>query len=154
MKTIFLLLAIFLLPSCGLRITEDGCILGSYKKGSSTYYAGPCLGPDKDGDGDSDIDRFRVQWANDDGQQLRATYWLKNKPLVMEYQLQDGLWVGWSSKSGVTIYPIPPEVEKAMEGKPEPIEEPKPSLAPPIPDAVPVAFRSYLYHGRPRLFIV
>lgn len=113
------------LSSCGVTFTEDGCILGNYTKGGSSYAAGPCVGAD------SQIDRFRVQWSNDQKQKLRATYWTKaKKPVLIEYFTGE-LWLKWSSKSGVLIGPVPPEVEDALKGKPEPIPAPTPNI--PIP---------------------
>jgi hypothetical protein len=112
------------LASCGLRLTDDGCLLGAITRGNSTYYIGPCVGPDADGDGNADVDRVKAEWANNSGQNLRATYWLSKKPVLVEYQFQPGVWLQWSSKSGVVIYPLPPEIEKALDGKPEPVEKP------------------------------
>lgn len=131
MKFAFLLLHLVALTvfaatvtSCGIAVTEDGCVLGKYTRGGSTYYAGPCVGPDKDGDGEADIDRFRVQWANDSGDRLRATYTTAAGAVLLEYLADSGIWVGWSSKSGVVLGPVPPQVEKAMQGEPEPVAKP------------------------------
>lgn len=95
----------FLFPSCaGLQVTPDGCLLGTYSKNGQTYTAGPCVGAAINEDGKSQIDRFRVQWENAEGQTLRATYWVKSKqPAQLEYQLASGLWLTWDSKSGVLI---------------------------------------------------
>lgn len=120
---------LLLFPSCALEITEDGCLLGKYNRNNVSYAAGPCMGPN------SEINRYRVQWSNDDGQKLRATYWVKDKrPVLVEY-FTGTIWLQWSSKSGVVIGPLPPEVQKALEGKPEPIFAPKitETLAPEIP---------------------
>lgn len=121
---LMLLAGVFLLPSCGITFTEDGCILGKYEKDGNAYYAGPCVGADTDGDGEADIDRYRVQWGNGSGDLLRATYTKAGGEVVIEYLANSGIWVGWSSKSGVTLGPVPPEVEKALEGNPEPVDEP------------------------------
>lgn len=116
------------LSSCGITFTEDGCILGNYTKGGSSYAAGPCIGAD------SEINRFRVQWSNEQKQKLRGTYWTKaKKPVLIEYFTGE-LWLKWSSKSGVLIGPVPPEIESALAGKPEPIATPVPT--PKLPDNV------------------
>lgn len=118
LMTLFMFAGILSLSSCGITVTEDGCLLGNYKRGSSTYFAGPCVGTD------SQVDRFRVQWENEDKQKLRATYWTKEKrPVFVEY-FTGALWLKWTSKSGVLIGPVPPEVGKALEGNPEPIPAP------------------------------
>lgn len=120
--------SVLLLSSCGMQVTADGCLLGKVTRGSNTYYAGPCVGPDKDQDGDADVDRFRVKWQSADGTLLRATYWVGAvRATLVEYQLEDGLWVGWSAKSGVVIGPLPEEVEKALEGNPVPTPTPTPA---------------------------
>lgn len=117
-----------LLPSCGISFTSDGCILGKYQKGSSSYYAGPCVGADLDGDGEAEVDRYRVKWRNADGDQIRATYTTASKSVLVEYLLENGLWIGWSSKSGVSLGPVPPEVEEALAGNPAPVPAPTPGL--------------------------
>lgn len=120
---LFILAGVVLISSCGISITEDGCILGSKKRGDSTYYVGPCVGPDTDQDGNADVDRFRVRWTNEDGQEVRGTYWLSNSHApLLEYRLQDGLWVRIDSKSGVTLSPIPPPMASALEGDPQPAD--------------------------------
>lgn len=83
-----LLAAVVLLPGCGISFTEDGCILGKYEKADHAYYAGPCVGPNTDGDGKSDLDRYRVQWGNVSGDLLRATYTL------------EGWWGRWWPRGG------------------------------------------------------
>jgi hypothetical protein len=123
---LLLLAAVMFLPSCGITITEDGCILGKYQRDGHAYYAGPCVGPDLDGDGESDIDRFRVQWTNTSGDRLRATYSTAGGRTVIEYRDENGVWIKWSSKSGVSIGPVPVEVQRALEGEPEPIPTPPP----------------------------
>lgn len=112
-----------LFVSCaGVRITPDGCVLGTYTKGGQTYLAGPCIGETLDEDGRNQIDRFQVVWENQDGQTLRAVYWVASKKRVqIEYRLESGVWLKWSSKSGVLIGPVPIEVEKALAGDPIPV---------------------------------
>jgi len=119
-----------LFPSCGLRMTPDGCVLGVYERDGTKYLAGPCFGEDMDGDGDNDINRYRVRWETEDGLAARATYWVGPgaRPVVVEYLVSPGLWVGWSSKSGVVIGPLPPLVQSAIDGDPEPAPVPSPSL--------------------------
>lgn len=115
--------------SCGINFTEDGCILAQYNKNGKIYQAGPCVGPDMDKDGNADVNRFRVVWSNDDKQTIRATYWTdKKKPVLIEYLTGD-VWIKWTSKSGVIIGPVPAEVDKALQGNPEPIEKPVIPLA-------------------------
>lgn len=113
----------FLFPSCaGLDVTPDGCLLGTYTANGQTYKAGPCVGGSLDEDGRNQIDRFRVQWKNAEGQTLGATYWVKSKKKVeIEYQLESGLWLKLDAKSGITIGPVPPEIAAALAGKPEPV---------------------------------
>lgn len=126
-KTLVLFLGVsFLFPSCaGIEVTPDGCILGTYTRGNQTYLAGPCVGQKPGKDGKPQVDRFQVKWVNHDGQTLRATYWIEaKKKIEIEYQLANGIWIAWDSKSGVLIGPVPLEVEKAMAGKPEPVAEP------------------------------
>lgn len=103
------------LTSCGVSFTEDGCILGQYTRDGQTYYAGPCVGPDTDGDGVGDINRVRVQWRNEGGNLIRATYGLQNPKVLIEYHVPPGAWLRWSSKSGVSIGPVPTEVQTAIE---------------------------------------
>jgi hypothetical protein len=120
-------LACLCLTSCALSVTEDGCLLGSYKHGTGTYQAGPCVGPA------GEVNRYRVQWTNDESNVLRATYWVKsNKRMLVEYQVSPGVWVQWSSKSGVMLGSVPPEVQAALEGTPQPIP------APPIGTVAPI----------------
>lgn len=120
----FFLAIAFFLPSCGgLAITPDGCVLGTYTKNGQTYKAGPCVGETIDEDGRNQIERFRVQWDNTEGQTLQATYWVKKgKPVEIQYQSANGIWLKWDSKSGVLIGPVPPEVDAALSGNPEPVE--------------------------------
>ncbi len=121
-RMLLLFCCLFLGSCSGITFTEDGCILGNYSKNGTSYAAGPCVGTD------SKVDRFRVQWSNESQQKLRATYWTKTKkPVLVEYFTGE-IWLKWSSKSGVIIGPVPPEVEQALEGNPEPIPTPKPTI--------------------------
>lgn len=124
---VFATLGCLLLPSCmpGVSVTSDGCILGTYTKDGQTYLAGPCVGEKPAPGTGSEVDRFRVEWQNPEGQHLRATYWLKrSKSVLVEYKLDSGVWLAWSAKSGVMIGPVPPEVQSAMEGAPPSIPAP------------------------------
>jgi hypothetical protein len=68
------------------------------------------------------VNRFRVKWRNDTGDDLRATYWVRGgKPVLIEYLTKSGIWISWDSKSGVLLGAVPPEVDKALEGDPQPI---------------------------------
>jgi hypothetical protein len=100
------------LSSCSLSMTGDGCVLGTYTRNGKTYKAGPCV------DANGKVDRLRVVWSNDAGQELRATIWpsAARKTLV-EYHAGGGLWLQWTAKSGVSIGPVPPEVETALENE-------------------------------------
>lgn len=115
-------LSLLFVSCAGVRITPDGCVLGTYTKDGQTYLAGPCIGERLDEDSRNQIDRFQVRWENADGQNLRATYWIEwEKPVQIEYMLESGIWVAWDAKSGITIGPVPPEVESALDGVPEPV---------------------------------
>lgn len=105
-----------LLSSCALNFSKDGCVLGSYQReDGSTYRAGPCVGVDTDNDGNADIDRFRVSWENEEGQELRGTYWINDeRPPLVEYLVSPGFWIQWDSKSGVSLGAVPPQIEPAI----------------------------------------
>lgn len=105
-------ISMMLFSSCAIQFTEDGCILANRRMtNGSTYLVGPCVGPDTDGDGNADVNRFRAQWQNEQGQVLRATYWTNvDLPTLIEYQISPGLWATWSAKSGVVVDFVPPEV--------------------------------------------
>ena len=97
------------LPSCvPLSLTSDGCVLGSYSKDGKTWKAGPCVGPD------GKVDRIKVQWSNEAGQELRATIYYDKRKTLVEYHAGGGLWLQWTSKSGVVIGPVPPQVETSL----------------------------------------
>lgn len=116
MKSLTVTILVILLASCGgINLSSDGCILAAYQHNGSTYYAGPCLGTDLDGDGNADIDRFRVEWVNDTGDKLRATYSRAGGEVLIEYRTPAGVWVGWSSKSGVSLGAVPPEVDEVLQ---------------------------------------
>lgn len=113
------LIGMFALPSCNLSVTPDGCLLGEYQRGGQTYRAGPCFGESLDGD--PEIDRYRVRWSNEQGRSMQATYTLESSSVQIESRMPDGTWFGWSSKSGITIDPLPEPVANALAGRPEPV---------------------------------
>lgn len=86
-----------LLSSCGLSVSPDGCLTGTYTKNGQTYKVGPCFGED------GKPNRWRAQWANAEGVSIRSTYHTKNKRVIVEYLTDGGGWVGWDSKSGVLL---------------------------------------------------
>jgi hypothetical protein len=97
-----------LLSSCGLSMTSDGCALGTYVRNGKTYKAGPCVGSD------GKINRLRVAWNNDQGDELQATVYQGLTPTLIEYRNKAGFWITWTSKSGVMLGQIPTEVETAL----------------------------------------
>lgn len=123
--TPLLLLAALMFTSCGgqMRITEDGCILGSYVRDGRTYWAGPCAGTD------GKIDRVRTEWESpQDGggvMRFRATIYADRRKTLLEYQLagesagDGGPWIRWSAKSGLVIGDMPQEVAKSLEEAPK-----------------------------------
>lgn len=106
-----------LFSSCALRVTDDGCVLGSHTRDGRTYEAGPCV------DEHGNVNRVRIAWKNDAGQELRATVFRDLRQTLVEYHAGGGLWLQWTSKSGVILGPLPPEVEVALED-----ETPLPSV--------------------------
>lgn len=103
-----------LLPSCGAGLSfggistdKDSCHLLAYKdKNGKSYSYGPCtneLGK---------IDRLRSVWTNPEGIKVQFTYTLATKKGVVHYLGADGTWIEYSSKSGISLGNIPPQVEQ------------------------------------------
>jgi hypothetical protein len=98
----------FMLPSCGLKINPpdvDNCYLITRTEDGKSYAAGPCAGTD------GEIYGYRTEWTNGDGVKLRATYIVATKATAIQYRTPEGVWVGWSSKAGITLDGLPPSVD-------------------------------------------
>jgi hypothetical protein len=127
MKTLLTLTALavaLLISSCannvGGVVVDGDCILYKTVKDGQSYYAGACL------DGEGKVDRLKFRWENGAGIKLRATVSVKNEVYSVDYWVpniddpKEGIWVGWSSKSGVVLGLPPQEVSDAIkDGKQE-----------------------------------
>jgi hypothetical protein len=92
------------LSSCGnLTITEDGCVLATYKDKASgqTFYSGPCAGED------GKVARYVTEWTNEEGVRVRVTREIPEGAITLQYQDLTGGWVQWSSKAGLSLGAIP-----------------------------------------------
>lgn len=122
MKTLLILTVLigtFLFSSCvnqrGAIIVDDNCLLYKMVGEDRVYHAGACL------DDDGKVDHLKFRWENVNGTKLRATISVKTKGVyTVEYWMSDadnpkqGIWVGWSSKSGIMLGLAPPEVAEAV----------------------------------------
>jgi hypothetical protein len=108
-----LALALLGLQSCAnssLTFTPDGCILNDYTADNGqSYRAGFCV------DQEGKVDRAAVEWENQDGQEIRLTV-NKDRKVRVQYRPDPAApWIAWSSKSGITIGPVPPAVVPALD---------------------------------------
>lgn len=122
MKTLLILpvlIIALLFSSCanqgGVVIVDDNCLLYKTVKENRVYYAGTCFGPE------GKLDSLKFMWENFDGTKLRAIVNTKTKAYKLEYFVPDisnknrGIWIAWSSKSGIMIGAPPLEVVEAIE---------------------------------------
>jgi hypothetical protein len=108
-----LLCAGFMLTGCGLKLNapdDAGCFLITRTEKGVVYAAGPCAG------GEGEIYAYRTEWTNADGVKLRATYIVATKETRIQYRTPDGVWVGWSSKAGITLDGLPPGTQPSLAG--------------------------------------
>lgn len=75
----------------------EGCYMLTDTVNGKTYSAGPCVG--KDGL----IDRYRADWRNSASIELRSTYTIATKATAVEYSTDGKTWIGWNSKSGISL---------------------------------------------------
>jgi hypothetical protein len=121
MKTLLILAALasaLLFSSCanqgGALIVDGDCLLYKTVKEDREYHAGTCF------DEEGKVSHLKFQWNNGDATRLRSTVSLKSKVYTVEYWVPDvndpreGVWIGWSSKSGVLLGLAPKEVTDAI----------------------------------------
>jgi hypothetical protein len=92
-----------------IGVTADGCILQSYDKDGQKFKAGVCV------DDQGKINRGRVQWENDTGDLIRLTTYKGTGSSLLEYRVAEGVWIRWSSKSGVMLGVVPDTVRPAID---------------------------------------
>lgn len=113
---IFLALGIgLMLSSCGVNLKInppdiDGCYSVTRTENGKTYAAGPCAGAT------GDIYAYRTEWVNGDGVTLRATYVIATKETLIQYRTPEGIWLGLSSKDGITLDGFPPQAQPSFAG--------------------------------------
>lgn len=95
---------------------DGDCLLYRTVKEDRVYYGGTCF------DEEGGVSHLKFQWNNGNEIKLRSTVGLKNKFYTIEYWVPDvdnpkeGIWIGWSSKSGVLLGLAPNEVTDAING--------------------------------------
>jgi hypothetical protein len=102
-----------------LKTDPDSCHLVTYKNEKGQHYSyGPCTNPE------GKIDRIRSVWTNPEGVKIQYTLTLATKKSQLRYLAPDGTWIEYSSKSGVSLGNMPPQVEKLEEAKEKEITPP------------------------------
>ncbi len=94
------------LTSCAtgpnLIVTPEGFIMTSYQAANGqTYTSGVGFGED------GKVNRIVTQWTTPEGVTVMATRYTKSKNTVLKYQNAQGVWVRWTSSSGVAIGAVP-----------------------------------------------
>ena len=108
------LISISLIPSCGtVTMNPAGCLESTVTRDGMTYRVETC--PAVDADGEASIERISIYWTNDAGDALRGTLYAGTREYRLEYLVPPHSWVGWSSKSGVLLGPVPPEIRTEIE---------------------------------------
>lgn len=111
-------LAALSLSACGSasapRVTPEGCVLYKVERDGQEYQAGVCL------DAEGEVDRAVIQWQAEDGIEFQAMQYRDGRETVIRYRSEAaGPWLAWSSKSGLILGPVPPEIiEEFGEGPP------------------------------------
>lgn len=94
----------------GPPMIDENCILAPVNNEGNIYYVGPCF------DGKGKIDGVKVRWDNDDGISFRSV--ISRNNVLIQYRSEfDSAWLEWSSKTGLMLGAVPPEVKDALVDK-------------------------------------